>query len=33
MHTFKTTLKVLLAQKLMILIYVVWLCLMMFGLS
>ena len=33
MHTFKTTLKVLLAQKLIILIYVVWLCLMMFGLS
>lgn len=33
MHTFKTTLKVLLARKLMILIYVVWLCLMMFGLS
>ncbi|MEE0654332.1 MAG: ABC transporter permease [Bifidobacterium criceti] len=33
MHTFKTTLKILLAQKLMILIYVVWLCLMMFGLS
>ncbi len=33
MHTFKSTLKVLLAQKLMILIYVVWLCLMMFGLS
>ena len=33
MHTFKTTLKILLAQRLMILIYVVWLCLMMFGLS
>ena len=33
MHTFKATLKVLLAQKLIILIYVVWLCLMMFGLS
>lgn len=33
MRTFKATLKILLAQRLMILIYVVWLCLMMFGLS
>ena len=33
MSTFKASLKVLVSKKLMIMIYVVWLCLMMFGLS